>query len=73
MILHHKAPRSVYKKIQEGFIMTKREIMIYRSSSFGRIEPLKIHGIWHNFEDPLYIKVTDAGENTIFDGYGSDH
>ena len=49
------------------------EIMVYRSSSFSKIEPLTIHGTWHDFADPLYIKVTDADDNVVFDGYGSDH
>lgn len=34
---------------------------------------LEIHGKWHTARDPLYIKITDAAGNIIFDGYGEEH
>ena len=51
---------------------TYEEIEVYRVA-FGNVERLHVHGTWHNFDDPLYIKVTDDEGNTVFDGYGTDH
>ena len=39
----------------------------------GGIEPLVIHGCWHDHNDPLYIKVTRPNGEIVFDGYGTDH
>ena len=37
------------------------------------VYPLVIHGCWHDFKDPLYIKVTRQNGEIVFDGYGTDH
>ena len=39
----------------------------------GGVEPLEIHGCWHDHNDPLYIKVTRQNGEIVFDGYGTDH
>ncbi|MGN0485530.1 MAG: hypothetical protein ACI4HI_18480 [Lachnospiraceae bacterium] len=49
------------------------EYHIWRAVEFGKLEPLTIHGTWHNLNCPLYIKVTDPEGNIVFDGYGEDH
>lgn len=49
------------------------EILIFDVSSYDKIEKLKIHGLWHNPDNPLYIKVTNLKGEILFDGYGTDH
>lgn len=49
------------------------EIIVFDVSSYDKFERLKIHGIWHNPNDPLYIKVTNSNEEIVFSGYGTDH
>ena len=46
---------------------------IYDITKFGEIKELKIHAPWHNPDNPLYIKLTDENNNTVFDGYGVEH
>lgn len=46
---------------------------VYDITVFGKVEELKIHGVWHNSEKPLYIKVTDRVGNIVFDGYGEQY
>jgi len=41
--------------------------------TFGRIYKLDVHGTWHDFKNPLYIKVTYKSGKIAFDGYGTDH
>ena len=36
------------------------------------LQRVQIHGIWHNPNDPLYIKVTLNGQ-VVASGYGTDH
>ena len=52
---------------------SNEELRVYKVDIFGMIEPLEIHGCWHDLKDPLYIKVVDANGNIIFDGHGTDH
>ena len=50
------------------------QIKIYQVDKFGKIEPLKILGCWHNPKNPLLIEIVDdKEENVIFSGYGTDH
>ena len=48
------------------------EIEVYDVSGSG-VEPLHVYGTWHNFDDPLYIKVCRENGEIVFDGYGTDH
>ena len=34
---------------------------------------LEVHGCWHDFKNPLYIKLTRQNGEIVFDGYGTDH
>jgi len=34
---------------------------------------LRIHGSWHNPNNPLYIMLTDPYGNVVVDGYGTNH
>lgn len=49
------------------------DIKVYDTSTFGEIKELKVHGIWHDADNPLFIKVTDQEDNIVFSGYGTDH
>ena len=49
------------------------EIHVYDVSKIGKVEELTLHGKWHDITNSLYMKVTDANGNTVFDGYGTDH
>lgn len=40
--------------------------------SFGNVKELKIHGPWHNADNPLYIKVVDEENKLILDGYAKE-
>ena len=51
------------------FISTNK---LYEVTEDG-IEPLQIHGCWHDPKRPLYIKVTRKNGEIVFDGYGTDH
>lgn len=42
-------------------------------TQFGAIEELEVYGTWHNFDKPLYMKVTHSDGTIEFDGYGTDH
>ena len=48
-------------------------IKVYDTSNFGEIKELKVYGVWHDTDNPLFIKVTDQEENIIFSGFGTDH
>ena len=48
------------------------EIKVYRVN-FDGVEELEVHGCWHDFDNPLYIKVTDSNGEIVFDGFGTDH
>ena len=52
---------------------SNEDIRVFRIDEFGAVEPLEIHGCWHDWHDPLYIKVTDKAGNVVFSGYGTDH
>lgn len=47
--------------------------LVYDINELGELEPLVVHGTWHDPKRPLYIKVTDQNGNIVFDGYGTDH
>ena len=49
------------------------DFCIFVSEAFGTLEPLVVHGCWHDPHDPLYIKVTRQNGEIMFDGYGTDH
>lgn len=49
-----------------------RDSKVYEVTDDG-IEPLEIHGCWHDDKNPLYIKATRANGETAFGGYGADH
>lgn len=52
---------------------TEEEVQVY-DVRFGETPaPLTVWGTWHDFDNPLYIKVTDAAGQVVFDGYGTDH
>jgi hypothetical protein len=34
---------------------------------------LYVRGCWHDFKNPLYIKIVDENGKIYFDGYGTDH
>ena len=42
-------------------------------TQFGTVEELEVYGTWHNFKEPLYMKVTHSDGTIAFDGYGTDH
>ena len=46
---------------------------VFESKDFGKIDELDIHGAWHDFKNPLYIKLTRPDGSIAFDGYGTDH
>ena len=49
------------------------EIHVYDVSKIGKIEELRLHGTWHDLDQPLYIKVTRKDGTVVFDGFGTDH
>lgn len=49
------------------------EYAVFEVSEFGTAIPLEMYGCWHDFADPLYIKVTRPDGSIAFDGYGTDH
>ena len=52
---------------------TDESIEVYRVNYGKTPEKLNVCGCWHDFDNPLYIKVTDAEGNIVFDGWGTDH
>ena len=42
-------------------------------TQYGSVEELEVHGCWHDFKNPLYIKATHSDGTIEFDGYGTDH
>ena len=52
---------------------TGEELRVWDGNEFGEMTELEVHGCWHKFSDPLYIKVTYPGGAIAFDGYGTDH
>ena len=51
----------------------EQHIEVYDVSEYGKISKLKVFGVWHNQDNPLYIKVENEEGTIIFDGYGTDH
>ena len=51
---------------------TDEEIEVYRVRFGEAPERLNVYGCWHDFDNPLYIKVTDDN-GVVFDGWGTDH
>lgn len=51
----------------------EQEILVYDVSEYGKISELKVFGVWHNLDNPLYIKVENEEGIIIFEGYGTDH
>lgn len=49
-----------------------RDSKVYEITDEGP-QQLVIHNCWHDFKDPLYIKVTRQNGEIVFDGYGTDH
>ena len=49
------------------------EMEIYDIQFGKNPEKLVIYGTWHDFDNPLYIKVTDKAGKIMFDGYGTNH
>lgn len=49
------------------------EYRVFETDGFGELSELKIHGCWHDFKRPLYIKAVRADGSIAFDGYGTDH
>ena len=39
----------------------------------GVPELLTVYGTWHNFDDPLYIKLENQQGEIVVSGYGTDH
>lgn len=52
---------------------TGEDLAIWESGEFGELTPLTISGCWHDFDRPLYIKVTRPDGSIAFDGFGTDH
>lgn len=49
------------------------QLSAWKSAGFGKLEPLTVHGTWHDLKRPLYIKAVDQEGNIEFDGWGTDH
>lgn len=52
---------------------SEENLAVFRTKSFGEIEPLKVLGTWHNLDEPLLIEVVDGQGNVVISGYGVDH
>lgn len=52
---------------------TGEMIEVYKVAFGKQPEALEAYGCWYDFDNPLYIKVTDEDGNIEFDGYGTDH
>lgn len=67
-----KTPYEIINMIDMSDCYLGVQYRVYRSDERG-IEELNIHGCWHDFNDPLYIKLIDSDGNVEIDGYGTDH
>lgn len=52
---------------------TGEELAVWESGEHGELIPLTICGCWHDFDNPLYIKVIRPDGSIAFDGWGTDH
>jgi hypothetical protein len=46
---------------------------VYKVHDNGELEELTIKGCWHDFNNPLSIKLLDSRGNVEISGYGTDH
>ena len=49
------------------------EMCVWEPGAFGELTKLRLHGTWHDVNDPPYIKATRPDGTIAFDGYGVDH
>ena len=49
------------------------DIEVYDVLTFGNPSHLTVFGIWHDPDNPLYMKVEDEQGKIVFDGYGTEH